>query len=84
MAGFVISQEFHDSGSDKHYVHNQIASSDTWVVVHNLSKFPAVTVVDSAGTVVEGEVTYDSLNQLTIRFYSLGVSSPFSGKAYLN
>jgi hypothetical protein len=44
-----------------------------------MDRHPAVSVVDSAGTVVFGEVTYDSANQITVRF-----SSGFAGKAYLN
>ena len=70
--------------TDKNYVHNQIASSATWVVTHNLSKFPSVTVVDSAGTQVSGTVVHDSINQTTITFISNGVPSPFSGKAFFN
>ena len=81
---FILSDEFGDSGSDKHYVHNQIASSATWVIVHNLDKFPSVSVVDTAGTLVIGEVVYDSANQCTINFFSKGSPVPFSGKAYLN
>jgi len=61
------------------YVHNQGASSNTWVIVHGLNKFPSVTVVDSGNTVVVGSVAYDSPNQVTITF-----EASFSGKAYLN
>lgn len=65
--------------SDKHYEHNQIIASATWHIVHNLRKFPSVTIVDSAGTEVIGTVKYTNENSLTITF-----SSEFSGKAYLN
>lgn len=65
--------------SDKNYVHNQVSVSSTWIVVHNLNKFPSVTVVDSAGTSVIGEVVHDSVSQATISF-----SAPFSGKAFFN
>ena len=61
------------------YVHTQGSSSAAWVVTHNLDKFPSATVVDSAGTVVIGVVTYDSLNQVTLTF-----KATFSGKAYFN
>jgi hypothetical protein len=64
---------------DKNYIHDQILSSKIWTVVHNLDKYPSVMVVDSAETVVIGEVTYIDKNRLTITF-----SSQFSGKAYLN
>ena len=67
------------TGGDKHYVHKQETSSDTWEVTHNLGKEPAVTVTDSAGTEVIGEVEYVSLNKCILRF-----QAPFSGKAIFN
>ena len=36
------------------YTHNQSSTSNTWVITHNLHRFPSVTVVDSADTIVEG------------------------------
>lgn len=65
--------------TDKHYTHRQDVASDVWTIDHGLGKFPAVTVVDSCGNVVVGDVTYTSLNQLTVTFNAV-----FSGKAYLN
>lgn len=50
-----------------------------WKVVHNLGKRPAVTVVDSAGTAVIGEVDY--LDDNTVR---LTFCAAFSGAAYFN
>ena len=67
------------TGGDKHYVHKQETSSDTWEVIHNLGKEPAVTVVDSAGTEVIGEVEYVNLNKCILKF-----QAPFSGKAIFN
>jgi len=67
------------AATDKNYVHNQISSSDSWVVNHNLNKFSSVVVVDSAGTVVTGEIVYNNVNTVTLSF-----SAPFSGKAYFN
>ena len=64
---------------DKNYIHTQSSSATTWVVTHSLAKYPSVEVVDSAGTVVVGQVDYDSLNQVTLTF-----NSTFSGKAYFN
>ncbi len=66
-------------GGDKHYVHKQETSSDTWEVTHDLGKEPAVTVIDSAGTEVIGEVEYVGLNKCILRF-----QAPFSGKAIFN
>jgi hypothetical protein len=65
--------------SFQYYVFNQNSPSTTWTITHNLGRRPSVTVVDSAGTVVVGEVTYTSDNVLTIQF-----SAGFSGQAYLN
>ena len=64
---------------DKHYTHTQSVASASWTITHNLNKYPSVTVVDSAGSVVVGDVQYLSLNDVVITF-----SGPFSGTAYLN
>lgn len=61
------------------YVHNQPTASTNWAITHNLKMYPSVTVVDSSGTHVMGEVTYNTLNTATVAF-----TSPFSGKAYLS
>jgi hypothetical protein len=66
------------------YTHTQSSVSDTWVVTHNLGRFPSVTVINSGSTVVFGTVVYNSSNQLTITFFVGGSPSAFSGKAYLN
>lgn len=65
--------------TDKNYVHTQSSSSTSWEVTHSLGKYPSPVVVDSAGTIVVGQVDYDSLNTMTISF-----KSTFSGKVYLN
>lgn len=64
---------------DLAYAHTQGVASATWTVNHNLDFYPNVTVQDSAGTIVEGEITYTTRNQVVLTF-----SSPFSGKAYLS
>lgn len=66
-------------GEDKNYVHNQIAPSQVWTVIHNLQKHPAVSVVDSSGEVVIGDVLYLDENTVELRF-----NGEFSGKAYFN
>ena len=68
-----------DLGIDLNYVHNQTEASDEWIIVHNLNKYPAVSIIDSAGDEVEGNVHYDSLNQVTITFIG-----SFKGTATLN
>lgn len=66
-------------GGDAHYTHTQSIPSTVWSVQHNLGKKASVTVVDSADSVVYGDVDYTDLNNLTITF-----NGAFSGKAYLN
>ena len=65
--------------TDANYVHSQGVPASQWVITHNLGKKSSVTVVDSADQVVIGQVTYNSVNQVTLDF--LG---SFSGKAYFN
>jgi hypothetical protein len=65
--------------ADKNYVHTQGAAAASWVIVHGLSKYPAVVVVDTGGSVVIPDVHYDSVDQVTLTF-----GSATSGKAYVN
>lgn len=65
---------------DLSYVHTQNVASSSWSVTHGLGFIPNITVIDSAGSVVEGSYTYsEDGNTVTLSF-----SSPFSGKAYLS
>ena len=61
------------------YEHNQGSASNSWTITHNLGFKPNVTVIDSAGNIVEGEIAYTNSNSLTVSF-----ASAFSGKAYLS
>ena len=61
------------------FTFNQVVASTTWVINHDLGKFPSITVIDTAGTVVTGEYTYTDNNNVTLTF-----SAGFAGKAYLN
>ena len=62
----------------KRFTHTQSTSATSWTITHTLDGYPSVTVVDSAGTVVIGEVKYDSTSQVTISF-----EAAFAGKAHL-
>jgi len=61
------------------YTHTQGTPSAVWVVDHPLATYPNVTVLDSAGSSVEGEIVYDSASSITLTF-----TSAFSGVAYLS
>lgn len=65
--------------STKTYVHDQLVSSATWSVVHNMNKRPSVTVITSAGDVVFGDAKYVDDNNMTLTF-----AAAFGGKAYCN
>jgi len=64
---------------DLNYFHTQTVASDTWVIEHNLNKYPSVTVIDSAGNEIIGDVIYDDVNQVTLKF-----KGGFKGTATLN
>jgi len=61
------------------YVHIQGVPSTDWIIVHNLSFIPNVTVVDTTEVQCEGEVKHLNESVVQVRF-----SIPFSGKAYLS
>lgn len=64
---------------DKNYKHTQIQASKTWNIKHNLKKIPSVTIVDSGGSEVIGDIKHLSENELVITF-----TYEFSGSAILN
>lgn len=66
-------------GGDKHFVYTQRTPSDRWVVNHGLDKYPSVTVVDSAESIVVGNCEYIDKNIVILTF-----NGSFSGKAYFN
>ena len=61
------------------FIYSQQTASSEWHIEHNLSKFPSVTIADSADNIVVGDVTYVDLSTIDIHF-----EAPFSGYAYLN
>lgn len=67
------------ASGDKNYVHIQTTPSASWTVLHNLGKYPSVTIVTSGGDYVIGSVAYNSINQCTLTF-----AAGFSGKAFCN
>ena len=65
--------------SDKNFVHMQGVPSDTWTINHTLNKYPSVTIIDSGGTEVIGNIKYIDTSTVIVTF-----ASGFSGKAILN
>lgn len=62
----------------RRHVHNQAATSSQWTINHTLGGYPSVMVVDTAKTVVVGDITYNSESQIVVNF-----SVAFAGYAYL-
>lgn len=65
--------------ADKTFLFTQGTASKVWVITHDLNKYPSVTVMDSGGSIIVGDVVYDSVNQITVSF-----SAEFAGTATLN
>ena len=76
--GYILNNLINEK-QDKNFYFTQTTASNTWVITHNLNKYPSATIIDSAGTEVVGNTTYNSLNQITITF-----SGAFKGSATLN
>ena len=60
------------------YQHAQNSPASQWTINHGLGGRPSIVVVDSAGTVVIGEITYISDTEVRVNF-----TSAFAGYAYL-
>tara|TARA_Y100001951_G_C11069179_1_gene145110 strand:+ start:20 stop:388 length:369 start_codon:yes stop_codon:yes gene_type:complete len=61
------------------FVHNQGSATTSWSVIHNLNRYPSVTLVTNSDVVVVADVEYTSSNTLTITMEDAN-----AGKAYLN
>ena len=61
------------------YVFTQVVAAMTWNILHNLNRYPSVTVVDSGGSEIIPTLIYIDSNSVTLSF-----GAATSGKAYLN
>ena len=59
------------------YDRNSIVAA-TWIIDHDLNKYPQVTLIDEENNVMDADIFYSSLNQVTVTF-----SVPTAGKAVL-
>lgn len=64
---------------ERTYRHVQGVAATVWTITHNLACRPSVTVVDSVGALVVGQVEYLDDNNVRLTF-----SAAFGGEAYLN
>jgi len=79
VIGATTTDALNSLKQNSNFVYNQGVPADVWTIIHSLDKFPSVTVIDSAGTQVEGNIDYIDNTKLTITF-----NAGFSGKATLN
>jgi hypothetical protein len=75
----IINFTFGINAGDKAFIYKQTVPAKTWEVNHGLNKFPSITVVDTAKSVVVGDYTYVDNNNVILNF-----SAAFAGKAYFN
>jgi hypothetical protein len=61
------------------HTHTQAVAATSWAITHNLGYMPSITVIDSGGNEVEGDMVYNDTNTVTISF-----SAQMSGIAYLS
>ena len=64
---------------DLNFEFTQSTAQSVWNITHNLGKFPSVSIIDSAGNNVIGQVDYTNNNELILTF-----TAAFAGVAYLN
>jgi hypothetical protein len=61
------------------FTHTQLATSSQWTINHNLGFNPQISIRDNNGQIIEGQITYNNLNTITLDF-----SIAISGTAYLS
>ena len=76
-AGYVTQAELAQATAT--YIHDQATAASVWTIVHNLGKYPSVSVVDTGGNLVCGNVEYVDDDTCVVTF-----NAAFKGTAYLN
>jgi len=61
------------------YTHEQSTTATKWTIAHNLNKYPNVTIVDTARTMVIAQIKYIDANNIELDF-----KAATAGFAYLN
>lgn len=75
-SGFIT---INDVVEDKNYVYEWNTLETSIAVTHNLDKYPAVSIIDTAGSEIIGDITYIDTDTVTISF-----SAATRGKALFN
>jgi hypothetical protein len=53
-------------GGNNFFVYNQTSPAGTWVINHNLNRYPNVTLFDNTNTLFLTDIIYSSLNVVTV------------------
>ena len=61
------------------FIFTQVTPSGSWVINHNLGSLVHVTVLNTAGTIVDADVVETSINTVTISF-----NTPQAGTAVIS
>ena len=67
------------TGGTASFTYTQNTAATSWNITHNLGFHPNIATVDSAGSSIEGSITYNSVNDLTAVF-----AIATTGVAYLS
>lgn len=65
-------------GGSSRFEYQQTTPSTSWAITHSLNGYPLVSVTDSSGTQIFGDVTYPSSSEVVINF-----TAAFTGVASL-
>lgn len=71
--------ESSEISGDKNYITEVNMPSKRWHIIHNLEKYPSVTVINNDNQIVVGDVEYLDTNSLIVSF-----SAEFTGKVICN
>ena len=77
--GYVLLVNSAEKVEDKTFVYEQAEASDTWVIEHNLGKYPSVEVADSTGNRFFPAVQWINENKCIVT-----MNGAIKGKAFLN
>lgn len=67
------------AGQQTTYTYTQVGPTHLWDIVHNLNRYPSVTVIDSGGSEIIPTILYIDDDHIQLSFDNIT-----SGKAYLN
>ena len=74
-----INDVVYDLPKDKNFLYEQETPASVWTIQHNLGKYPSVTLLDTGGVVMLGDIKHIDMSTVEITFVT-----EITGKALLN